>query len=245
VLDLSRLEHIEDFSQYFRKYIAASNWSEAQITCRCSMVMCMPVLCIMKLKPEADILKRMCLEELGMRGLVPQLANYDIYHTARMSAAEIAEIMSGQHEWSATLQVSDILRVDRDSGSRIYYRDTNGYVELELEFEVFQIDLKPGEMLTLKVSPGEKPSPCAIRCDIEDMRSVVGGDAEINPLCEGVIIVTNKDAQYPDAKTNRTVNGTAIAGTFLICGVDKDRIPCSLTEEQFGSFYVQFKLCGS
>jgi hypothetical protein len=210
----------------------------------CDNVKDMRLLSILRLKPDAGAgLMRMCFEEMQMRGLIPQLANYEVQSIHGLHKAEINAIMSGQHEWiqnRKTIQVSDILRIDGITGPRYFYRDTNGYVSLEYMIEVYEIKLRDNEMLIFVVPPAGKSYPSTVESSMDAMQAIVGGTADVDYFTEKSIIVTNKDAQSLDVPANRIIDGKSIVGTFFICGLDKDEKPCSLNEEQIAGLIKKF-----
>lgn len=211
----------------------------------CGNVKSTRMISVLRLKPDADTgLIKMPYEELELRGLVPQLSNYDVHSTNRLSDAEIGEIMFGRHEWvtGGAIQVSDLIRIGGDSDLRFYYRDTNGYVPLEFMFEIYQLELRDGELLIFVVPPESKPYPSALKGSMDAMQAIIGGTAGIDYFGDNAIIVTNKEAQSFDAPVNRIINGKVIIGTFFICGLDDRNEPCSLTEEQLAGLIVQFNL---
>jgi hypothetical protein len=200
------------------------------------------MLTILRLRDDAGIgLRRMCFEEIEMRGLVPLLTNYDVHFSKDMSSAEIGEILSGRHEWmtGGGVQVSDILQVNGESGPRYYYRDTNGFQQLEFETEIIHIDIQDGGLLILVVPPEGKPYPTSIHGSMDAIQNVVGGTADLALFEENAVLVINKEAQTP---ANRVVNGKSIAGTFFVCGVDENDNPCSLTEEQLVNYLLKFNM---
>lgn len=79
-------------------------------------------------------------------------------------------------------------------------------------------------MKILIIEPGKHPRTAVIEHTLENMQKIVGGHIQaIYPWDDPVALVCDEEGLYKDTEWNRLIQeGTAIKGTFFICGVGNE-----------------------
>lgn len=101
-------------------------------------------------------------------------------------------------------------------------------------------------MKILVVEPCKHPEARDIDGSLKSMQEIIGGGVHVtHPFDDGVNVITTDMAKLIEQPMNRVLrdeNGSiddVLCGTFLICGISKDRL-ISLTDEQIKRYTQLF-----
>lgn len=103
-------------------------------------------------------------------------------------------------------------------------------------------------MLVLIVEPGQAPVPVAIKNELAELQSIVGGYIEVTqPFADNIAVICNEEGKLLGLPANRSfydfrgVLRDTIVGTFVIAGIAGDEF-CSLSPAQILRYTKLFEV---
>ena len=92
----------------------------------------------------------------------------------------------------------------------------------------------------LKVEPMKHPEEVILNNTLCALQAAVGGLIEIINLEDDVYLLCNEEGKLIDLPGNRRIGDDIIAGTFYVCGSDKDGELSSLPTDKMNCYKKMF-----
>lgn len=93
----------------------------------------------------------------------------------------------------------------------------------------------------IKIEPHRVPEMVTIEKSHKAYEDIVGGWFQTIPLSDTACIICNDSGKLLGLEGNRRIGNDAIAGTFIIVGLDETRSACSLSPENMEIYMKRFR----